>query len=70
MDLPGGLLGRRRLPGGHRGIEPLAVYAVATSQCLEEGDARANGQFVVAAEDFSGERDPGGLAAAGQKFFA
>ena len=70
MNLGSGLLGRRRLPGGHRGIETLAVYAVATSQCLEEGDARANGQFVITAEDFSGERNPGGLAAAGQQLFA
>ena len=48
----GGLVGRLGLPGGDRGIEPLAVRTEAVRQRLEEGDARPGGQLGVFGEDF------------------
>ncbi len=70
VNLGGGLVGRRGLPGGDGGVEPLAVRAEAVGQRLEKGDARPGRQLGVFGEDLLGQRHAGGLAAAGQQFLA
>src|ERR1041385_6211149 len=51
-------------------IDTFAIDAEMDCERLEEGDARAGCQLVVAGEDFARERDSQSLAAPGQKLLA
>ena len=63
----GGGIGRRRLPPGRdRGLDACGIVAERARQRLEEGDARPGRQLGIVGENFVGQRDAGGLAAAGQ----
>ena len=46
------------------------VVAEGGGERLEEGDARPDGQFGVARQNFLRQRHAGGLAAAGQQLLA
>lgn len=70
MHLGGGLVGRRLLPGGDGGVEPLVIDAITRRQGFEESEPRPDAELVVARENFAGERDAGGFAAARQQVFA
>ena len=70
MQFGGGFVGTLARPGIDRRVDALAVDPETGRQRLEEGDARAGGQFVVDAENLARERDAGGFAPAGQQFVA
>ena len=70
MQLGGGFGGRRRPPGGDRGIDAGVVVPEGLRQRLEKGDARPGGQLGIVVENFVGERDARGFAAAGQQRLA
>ena len=63
VQLGGGDVARRCLPGRDGALEPLLVGAEAVRQRLEEGDARPGGQLGEAQQDVAGERGAGRLAA-------
>ena len=63
-------VGRRREPGGDRGVEPRVIGAEPGRQRLEKGDARAGGQLGVEHEDFARERHARGFAAPRQQVLA
>ncbi len=60
----------RLLPVLDRLLDAGAVRAEGGGERLEEGDARPDGEILVAAEDVAGQRHPGSLAAAGQQRLA
>jgi hypothetical protein len=70
VHLSGRLIGRLLAPSGDRALHAYGIGAEALRQRFKEGDARAGAQFGIAAEDFAGERDAGGFAAAGEQVLA
>jgi hypothetical protein len=70
MELGGGEVRRRGLPGRDRRAEPRAVGSEAPRQHLEKGDAGTSRELGVARQDFAGERHAGGFAAAGEQVLA
>ena len=70
VNLRRGGVGRGAFPRGDCGFKPRMVGSEAGRQCLEEGDAWARGGVRLEREDLARERDPRGLAAAGQELVA
>ncbi len=70
MKLGRGFVGRRLAPGRDGGVDAGAIVAERGGERLEKGDARPDRQFRVARQDFLGQRDAGGFAAAGEQLLA
>ncbi len=70
VQLGRGFVRRRLLPVLDRLLDAGAVGAERGGERLEEGDARPDGQILVAGEDFAGQRHAGRFAAAGQQRLA
>jgi hypothetical protein len=70
VQLGGGFVRRRLLPRFDRVGDAGAVGTEGGGERLEEGDARSDGQILVAAEDVAGQCHAGGFAAAGQQRLA